>query len=106
MTKAEKAYHNDIARIGCIACRKNGHFNDHVSIHHVDGRTKPGCQLKVLPLCGFHHQLGTEDDPSIHPWKARFEARYGTQEELMEECRRLVDMARLARLCRENGGFA
>ena len=85
-TKAERAYHNSIAEIGCIACLLDGNSNPVVSIHHVDGRTKPGCQLKVLPLCAGHHQNGTGNDKTmiaVHPFKPRFEERYGMQMELV-----------------------
>jgi hypothetical protein len=43
----------------------------------------------VLPICAGHHQAGTGPNPSliaVHPDKARFEARYGTQRELLAEC--------------------
>jgi hypothetical protein len=82
-TKAEKELWSRMAALGCIACRLDGRINTYVSIHHLDGRTKPGCHLKVLPLCGPHHQ----DDGTaiaVHPWKARFESRYGRQEELLQ----------------------
>ena len=108
-TKAEKQYHDDLCRIvGCIACRIDGNLNYHVSIHHCDGRTKPGCQSKVLALCAEHHQDGTGADKAmiaIHPWKKRFESRYGTQEDLMLRSRKLVELANLAKTCRKNGGF-
>jgi len=84
-TKDEKALWSRIAALGCIACRKDGWRNLEVSIHHIDGRTKPGAHRKVLPLCYQHHQSGNPDAPSVHPWKARFEARYGTQAELLAE---------------------
>ena len=86
-TKSELAYWDRVAAIGCIACRIDGRYNPVVSIHHVEGRTKPGCHKKVLPLCAGHHQNGTGNDKSliaIHPFKRRFEDRYGTQEQLME----------------------
>lgn len=89
-TLKEKYYWSMLAEIvGCIACRKDGVINNYVSIHHCEGRTKKGAHMLVLPLCDRHHQTGGEDAPSIHPWKARFEAKYGTQEELMRECREL-----------------
>lgn len=72
--------------VGCIACRIDGRQNDYVSIHHIDGRTKPGCHRKVLPLCAGHHQHGTGADKTliaVHPHKSRFEARYGSQAELL-----------------------
>lgn len=90
-TKAEKAFHNRIAQIGCIACRMEGIENNHVSIHHIDGRTKPGSHYKVLPLCAVHHQHGTDEFPSVHPWKARFESKYGSQLELLELCKQIID---------------
>ena len=90
-TKAEKAFWDDLCSIvGCIACRIDGIFNTHVSIHHIDGRTKPGAHMKVLPLCDRHHQTGGEEAPSVHPWKARFEAKYGKQMELLSECKKIM----------------
>lgn len=74
------------SHVGCIACRIDGHTNTHVSIHHIDGRTKPGCHRKVLTLCAGHHQDGTGADKAlvaVHPYKSRFEARYGSQTELL-----------------------
>ena len=82
-TKAEKALHDKIAALGCIACHLDGLFNPWVSIHHIAGRTAPGAHLKVLALCSEHHQTGGIDAPAIHPWKARFIEKYGTQAELL-----------------------
>jgi len=93
VTPAEKAHWDKLAALGCIACMKDGLFNPHVSIHHVDGRTKPGCHMLVLPLCAGHHQDGTGAAGlvAVHPWKARFEAMYGTQQELMTYCAELLE---------------
>lgn len=88
-TEKEKAYHDRLAALGCIACMKDGHFNPHVSIHHVHGRTAPGCHMQVLPLCGPHHQ----DDGTalaVHPWKTRWEARYGNQDDLIIEVQKIL----------------
>lgn len=92
MTKPEKDYQDRLANVvGCCVCRFYlDIFNNYVSIHHCDGRTKPGCQKKVLPLCFFHHQGGTKDNPSIHPWKARFEKLYGSQESLRKRCNNIL----------------
>ena len=84
-TKAERTHWYRIAEIGCIACLQDGVHNTHVSIHHTDGRTKPGAHMKVLALCGPHHQTGGEWAPAIHPYKAQFEARFGTQAQLLAE---------------------
>lgn len=88
----QKRYHDLLAsRIGCIACHRDSagyERNHHVSIHHVDGRTKPNAHWLVLPLCAGHHQDGTgiAELIAVHPWKARFEQRYGTQKALMTNC--------------------
>lgn len=90
---AEKEYWNRLAGLGCIACMLDHVHTPDVSIHHVDGRTKPGCHMLVLPLCGEHHQQDDTDPRgriAVHPNKARFEARYGTQQELMERCAYLL----------------
>lgn len=93
-TVLQKAFHDELAELGCIACRIFGRNNPKVSIHHIDGRTKPDAHWLVLPLCAGHHQDGTGDDKTmiaVHPWKKRFEERYGTQLELLELCRQLIN---------------
>ncbi len=94
VTAGEKKLWDQLAQLGCVACMKDGHFNPHVSIHHVDGRTKPGCHQRVLPLCGPHHQDDGSGAIAIHPWKARFEARYGSQAVLMAYCAALLKAAK------------
>lgn len=88
-TAEEARFMDAIARLGCVACRADGWHNPEVSIHHIDGRTKPGAHFLVLGLCAGHHQHGTGQNTTliaVHPYKARFEARYGTQRELLAEC--------------------
>jgi hypothetical protein len=88
-TALERRFMNDVAAIGCIACLKDGHVNPWISLHHIAGRTAVNAHMYVLPLCAGHHQDGTGADPSliaVHPYKARFEERYGTQMDLLAEC--------------------
>ena len=88
-TKAHKSYHNAMARLGCIACYMDGWYNDYVSIHHIDGRTKPHAHWLVIPLCAGHHQDGTGNDKSmvaVHPYKRQFEDRYAHQFGLYQKC--------------------
>jgi hypothetical protein len=95
LTDQEKALWDRLASLGCIACMLDGQFNPHVSIHHVDGRTKPDCHKKVLPLCAPHHQQDDTDPAgrvAVHPNKARFEKLYGTQEQLMAQCAELLEI--------------
>ncbi|HEX8414221.1 MAG TPA: Ref family recombination enhancement nuclease [Sphingomicrobium sp.] len=92
-TAAEQTFMDAIAGLGCIACSKDGIANPWISLHHIDGRTKPGAHLMVLPLCAPHHQQDDTDPmqrPSVHGRKATFTARYGTERELLAECIRIV----------------
>jgi hypothetical protein len=92
-TKAQMEFHHSLAGLGCIACLKDGRLNPWVSIHHIDGRTKPEAHWKVLPLCGPHHQQD-DTDPlkrvAVHPYKARFEREYGSQLDLLEEAKLMI----------------
>ena len=88
-TVEESRFMSAIASLGCIACKKDGWHNPDVSVHHIDGRTKPGAHFLVLGLCAGHHQDGTGANPTliaVHPYKARFEERYGAQRSLLAEC--------------------
>lgn len=87
VTAEERRYHDKLCReVGCIACRLDGFFNDYVSVHHVEGRTKPAAHWRVLPLCGPHHQGGVAGVEAVHANKSRFEQRYGRQAALIAKC--------------------
>ena len=88
-TQEQKRFHDALCRyVGCAACRVHGWFTMLVSVHHIDGRTKPAAHWLVLPLCAGHHQDGTGAPGlvAVHPWKARFEAKYGKQGDLLCRC--------------------
>lgn len=88
-TAEEARFMDAIAQLGCIACLKDGFVNPWISLHHIDGRTKPGAHFLTLPLCGPHHQQDDSDPRqriSLHGRKASFQARYGTERELLAEC--------------------
>lgn len=91
----EKVLWDRLAGLGCIACLLDGNLNQHVSIHHVDGRTKPGCHKMVLALCAPHHQHD-DTDPAcrigVHPWSGRFETKYGNQVDLVAYCMVLLEI--------------
>lgn len=84
----QRRFHDVLAsEIGCCACAKDGMFTPRISIHHISGRTKPNAHWLVLGLCGPHHQdAGIPGVIAVHPWKGRFEAKYGRQEDLLREC--------------------
>jgi len=88
-TAEQRRFWDMLAReVGCIASRKDGFWEPRVSIHHIEGRTKPDAHWLVLPLSAGNHQDGTgaPDRIAVHPWKKQFEARYGTQLALLREC--------------------
>lgn len=89
-TAEEQVFMNAIASLGCLACAKDGITNPWISLHHIDGRTKPGAHKLVIGLCASHHQQDDSDPMrrlSVHGHKAQFEARYGTQYELLAEAK-------------------
>ena len=88
-TAEESRFMDKMGALPCIACLKDGWTNHVISLHHIDGRTKPGAHFLVLPLCGPHHQQDDTDPRgriSLHGRKATFQARYGTERELLAEC--------------------
>ena len=94
-TAEESRFMDAIGALGCIACKKDGRINPAVSVHHIDGRTKPGAHFLILPLCGPHHQQDDSDlrgRISLHGRKATFQARYGTERELLAECVALIEI--------------
>jgi len=58
--------------------------------HHPEGKTKPGAHAMAFPLCPNHHRNPGEGYETRHGNKARFEAEYGTETELLEATRKLV----------------
>lgn len=84
-TVEERAWLDWIVDYGCIACRLDCYGVVPPAVHHIlRGGVRMG-HLFSLPLCPGHHQDGTGASGFIarHPWKARFERRYGTESELL-----------------------
>lgn len=87
-TVDQKQFHKMLASLGCIACHQDKRYQPVVSIHHIDGRTKPDAHWLVLPICAGHHQDGTGAPGlvAIHPWKNKFESIYSPQRNLLRLC--------------------
>jgi hypothetical protein len=88
-TAEEARFMDRMGQLPCIACQKDGWENREISLHHIDGRTKPRAHFLVLPLCAPHHQQDDSDIRqriSVHGRKATFQARYGAERELLAEC--------------------
>jgi hypothetical protein len=85
-TKAEREWMAWLVGFGCIACYLDGNMGEPAAVHHmVSGNRRLGHRF-TLPLCDpGHHQNGEQFGMiSRHPWKKRFEAKYGTEAELLE----------------------
>lgn len=94
MTKAERAWCDDITAIGCIACRVMGFIGTPAEVHHLkSGGRRIGHQHSI-PLCPGHHRNAEAGKVSRHPNKARFEAAYGSEEALLNKTRELVAQRR------------
>jgi hypothetical protein len=91
-TVAEKAWMDSITALGCIACLIDGHPGTPGAVHHIlSGGQRIG-HLFTICLCDpGHHQNGQQlGKVSRHPWKARFEAQYGAEMDLLELSQQLV----------------
>lgn len=90
----EKAWMSAICELGCICCRNELGIFSPAMPHHLEGKTKEGAHYKTIPLCFQHHQSGKNDAQcvSVHPYKAQFEKRYGSQEDLLQQVQELVNV--------------
>jgi hypothetical protein len=89
-TAAEVELHDKVAQLGCICCRIDGFEQMWVSIHHCNGRTKPGCHQDVLPLCSAHHVKEHPDVLARHGNKSAWEAKYGKEYDLVDQIMREI----------------
>ncbi len=81
----ERAWMDWIVSRGCVCCALDGMPSRPAAVHHIlRGGLRMG-HLFTLPLCdpGHHQQGAPLGLISRHPWKARFEARYSTELELL-----------------------
>ena len=90
VTKDQKRWQNLVRALGCIVCQGEG-VDSPAEIHHLLMGSRRIGEDSVLGLCQIHHrgQINTAEAVSRHPWRREFEARYGTEEELMEKTRKL-----------------
>lgn len=87
-TKAEKLYMNRVAELGCIICRMP------TELHHprfLVGGAQKASNYDVIPLCFLHHRGGGYG-VAFHQGKKAFEANFGTEAELLEKTRELINV--------------
>ena len=80
----DRAYMGRIADLGCIVCRNAGLGVTPAQIHHIregQGMAQRADNFLVIPLCQDHH---TGKD-SIHGDRQMFQARYGSELDLLAQ---------------------
>ena len=93
-TKAEREYMGRVAELGCIACRLMGYFDTPAELHHVRANAGIGqrsSHFDVIPLCPIHHRAGTVGT-AFHAGKKSFEFNFGTELELLEQTKGLLNV--------------
>jgi hypothetical protein len=89
-TKAQVARFEALKALGCICCKKLGIQRDPEIHHIVEGMRRLGHDF-TLPLCVMHHRMtGGLFGPSIADGSKLFNARWGTQRELLAEVNELL----------------
>lgn len=84
-TAAEKRHMGKVAALGCVVCRNIGNGPTPALVHHCFyGAGKRDKHYLTIPLCKYHHQDGTNGE-AIHTGHKTFEARYGTEEALLNQ---------------------
>lgn len=84
-TKAEKQHRKQVAALGCIVCRNQGHDDSPAELHHIRAGAGMGqrcSEWEVIPLCPWHHRNGGYGH-AIHSGRIMFEANFGTERELL-----------------------
>lgn len=78
---------------GCVACRIDFNLYVKPAVHHILRGGRRIGHLFTLPLCDpGHHQNGDRFGMvSRHPWKARFEQRYGSEMDLLDKLKRTLN---------------
>lgn len=97
VTEDEKGFHDLMCReVGCICCFIDSQRtvrNSLCSPHRIYGDSNAFANWYVIGLCKFHaDDHGIQGFVAVRPDKARFEARYGDQMDLLRDCiQQLVD---------------
>ena len=96
-TKADLARFDALHRIGCICCRKAGSGYRAPDIHHVLSGGRRIGHHATLPLCPEHHRIpstGAVVGPSLADGSRVFAAKWGSQQQLLDEVDALIGAAR------------
>ena len=92
MNKADRAHLDRLATLGCIVCHNEGFGHSSANIHHIrhqQGMSRRAPHTEAIPLCPQHHQHGGLG-VAIHSGRQTWEAKYGTERELLAQVRELL----------------
>jgi hypothetical protein len=92
MSIAEKKHFDKLSQIGCIVCHREGFGYTMPHIHHIRhgaGMGQKSHYLLAIPLCPLHHTNGGYG-VAFHSGKTAFEAKYGTETELLEHTTKIL----------------
>lgn len=97
MKKAEREYLNRLSALGCIACAIQGTPGTPAEIHHPrsgKGVSQRADHFAAIPLCPAHHR-GTMHPqvPSVHLAPKAFFEQLGSESELIERAREMLEWA-------------
>lgn len=102
-----------LKELGCICCRKLGWYCA-PEIHHLNLDGKAGQKRRgdeyTIPLCRWHHQgvvfvawslteMRNKFGPSLKLASRAFRARFGTDDQLLNEVNRLISTNIGAKQC-------
>ncbi len=88
-TKAEQDHMDAVARLGCLICGATA------EVHHITtgvGMGQRASHYDTIPLCPRCHRTGAVG-VAIHAGKRTWEQRHGTEMELLERTRTLLEEA-------------
>ena len=85
-----------IKEFGCIVCHRSGIHSPADAHHPKDKSTgRPVQDTEAIPLCPNHHSPNGVNGVAFHATgRKTWEAIYGTEQELLEETRRLIEEGR------------
>lgn len=86
-TLAEKRHLDRVSALGCVVCRNLNLGESPAEIHHLRDHTGQGLKedhYHTIPLC-FPHHRGGQYGIAYHSGAAKWEEKYGTQVELLEQ---------------------
>ena len=98
MSKATREHLAKVAALGCVACRNEGLGETPAQAHHINCHAmgRKASDFETIPLCHPHHQEadGTakfQGHIAVHRSLEDWEARYGTERQLLEQVLRELD---------------